>query len=264
MDDFLKSWEDSSVKEVIYVNKEGEVRAVSNSMENDEFGYNVGDREYFIAAVGAPEGSYFIGEPIKARFGIIENSYLIPFSAPVYDSQGELQGVLGLNVALNEFVDQYLNKAKITEGAKIYLLNSKGDFIYNDVEEDIGKNVLDFVGEESFAGSKYIRELFQKTIDSDLKLGAFDLVLPDNFGESNPHLKRFLIAYAPLNISSQRWIIAQRLSAEDALAFIGPFYSRQIVGIIILFLVFLAISTRIARTEGFVEAINKGRGKRQS
>lgn len=260
LEDFIQAWIKTPIAEVIYADEEGIVQYVANVEGEDGVGNDVSDRGYFVNLKDSQEGEVFIGDPIRARFGVKEGSFLIPVATPVFDNNGNFEGVIASAVVVSDFTDQYLAPMKITQSSDLYLLNKDGTFLYSPNEEDIGENILTYTEDNPFLGSDFVREDLQKRLESG-ETGVIDAIAPKNPPDPRP-LKRQLVSYAPVNLNGQEWILALRISADDALAFVTPLYVRQIVVFVVVYFALLFFAVRIAKISGFREALKEGKKKK--
>lgn len=271
LDEFISDWEDSPVVEVILVDKEGIVRFVANKAgAGIKEGISVVDRDYFIWAEEAEQGDTFIGKPILPRLGAFEGQYILPVSTPVIENE-EFKGVLGFAILVPELANSYLDPLKISEDTLVYLVNSEGIFLYSSIPGLVGKNMFDYLRENSFPGSETIIGLIQDKISESEDEGAFSYTRPDRRNEKT--MSRYLLAYSRIHLrkapeqkeTAKPWFLAVECPAEEILSFYGRFQKQQLTELFFLVFVVLAIlllvilTIRIAQRDSYLNGFVDGR-----
>ena len=236
---------DENGKAVLNLNISGQGLLSAESLE---------DRDYFIWSKTAKSGEVFLGKPVISRLGASKGKMIVPVSSPIFRA-GKYAGVLTSAVVLSDLTSGFLNPLKISEKSEVYLIGNDGAIIYSDrFQEPVGKNVFTYLGDNSFLGSKYIKSEVQKALEGK-KEGKARVVYPI-FDQSGKFLER-LVAYAPINLGNgQFWYLAVSTPIKDALIFMAPFYTRQIILTILIFIAILIYSVRFSRTVGFREGHN--------
>lgn len=253
---FVSEWFNTPVFSALTVDKKGMVDVLyekANLFISNETPIKVDDRDYFIWAKNAKQSEVFISSLIYPRSGTVQNSYLLTLSTPIF-KDGSFDGIFVATVLLNDLTKSYLNDMKISDATEIYVIANNGNIIYSDkFEELVGKNVFAYLGDNSFLGSKYIKAEVQKALESK-KEGKTRIVYPKSDKEG---LSERLIAYAPIDLANdQLWYLVVSTPLEDALIFMAPFYTRQIILTSLIFVAILIYSVRFSKMVGFREGHN--------
>ena len=236
LDDFTKSWKDTPADEAIFVDRNGNPKAVSPAIPTGNA--NLSDREYFKWAVTAKKGDFFIGEPIIARFGKYEGQYIIPIASPV-TSDGQFGGVLASAISIPKLAESYLLPLKFSDSMRIYLINSKGTLLYAPTAKLIGVNYIDYLKAHPFLGSEIIEGWLKQRAEGTSP-GKLDIVLPNE--QKGGLLTRFLIAHTPVFYGNSHWLLAVAIPADEALGLIAPVYVNQLGFLLAAFLSILLLT----------------------
>ena len=234
------------------INKDGQPVLNLNDLGRGQVnGLSFSDRDYYLWSKTAKPREIFVGKPVVSRLGASSGKMIIPIASPII-RKGEYEGVLTAAVILSDLTDSFLNPLRISDNSEAYLIKNDGEIIYADrFSEAVGKNVFSYLGDNSFLGSKYIKTEVQKVL-ADNKEGKMKAVYP-KFGNSEGFSER-LVAYAPIDLKDgQLWYLAVSTPIEDALVFMGPFYSRQILLTIFIFIAILIYAVRFSKLQGFKE-----------
>lgn len=253
---FALSWKDTPVFSALTVSKEGVVDIVYEKDAKFIPSGNpilVNDRDYFVWAKKAKSGDIFIGDLIKPRSGTLQESYLLTLSTPIIRN-GTFDGVFVTTILLDDLTISYLDSLRISDATEVYLLKDDGRLIYSDrFTDSIGKNIFEFLGDNSFSGSKYIKAEVRKALESKEE-GKTRIIYPKFDKEG---LSERLIAYTPIDLANnQLWYLVISTPLEDTLAFMAPVYSRQVLLTILIFLAILIYAVRFSRMVGFREGHN--------
>lgn len=117
--------------DVFLATKEGELVGVAN--RHQLLGNNVAKQEWFSSVL---QGK--INTVSDMHFDQDVEAYTVAYSAPVVDKNGNLLGVISTRFNWN-YIHDIINKAKISEKGKVYLVNIRGEVIASLQEEDIFK-----------------------------------------------------------------------------------------------------------------------------
>lgn len=251
LNEYIKRWEGTPVAGVILLDEKGVVISNGNRNLTPEVGVSLADRKYFSWAKTAKRGDLFISEPLVSRLGASKGKYIVVVATPTVDEDG-VKGLVAASVILEELTDQYISPLKISDDTRIYLIDDSGVIIASPFERLIGMNYLDNILKSDIPGSGKIYEILKNSLASNDE-GKMDIALPDE--TKNGLLTRFLIAKSPINIEGNHWILAIATPASDALAYLAPFYFRDLAVVGVAFLAFLIISIRIAKVVGYREAV---------
>ena len=259
LEEFVFYWEKTSVVEAAIFNKDGKLLFVGNKAKTgfvaEPF---VADRDYFIASVQAKSGEVFVGKPILPRFGAFQEELLVPISTPIFD-KGEFKGVLVAGLLLSKLTDDYLSPLKISPQTEVYILSGEGEIIYAPFKEIVGKNIFEYISEKPFLGSGVLMKGIKESLARGGE-GKLDIVYPKSV--TNLAFKRRLIAYSPIKIKDRYLFLAVATPIEDALAFIGPIYTKEMAVLVITFLAIIIYAVRVAKTTGFREGISMKKADR--
>ena len=122
---------------------------------------------------------------------------------------------------------------KISDTTDVYLIDHEGDLLYNSSKPDVvGTNIFELSQDKSFTGSSMSDNLI-KNILSKIKEGNFDT------GE-------YLIAYSPVVLGSQNWMLVITSPSQQVKDLAIPIYVRQISILIFAFLTFSLFGVVVA------------------
>lgn len=252
LNEYVKRWEGTPVAGVVLLDEKGVVLSNGNRNLAPEIGLSLADRDYFPWSKTAKKGDLFISEPLISRLGASKGKYIVVVAAPIVDEGGVFKGLVAASVILEELTDQYIGHLKISGDTRIYLIDNSGVIIASPFERLTGINYLDNILKSNLPGSRKTYEILKNSLASNDE-GKMDIALPDE--TKNGLLTRFLIAKSPINIGGRHWILAIATPASDALAYLAPFYFKDLAVVGVAFLAFLIISIRIAKVVGYKEAV---------
>lgn len=93
-----------------------------NHMQNEDVFYTMADREH------NPEGTAIITKPYNDYLG---EGWTITCSKPVYDGQGEMFGVVCLDVSMKKLREEFFDGFSLGETGKILWLDQEGNLFYH-------------------------------------------------------------------------------------------------------------------------------------
>ena len=236
---FTKNWSGTPVVGIIFTDTKGEIKLVASNSEDLSSGGNVSNRDYFIEASKSPNNSISIGKPFISRVpGANQTTYKIPIATPVF-SNNKFIGVLAVSISIPSLADKYLNSLKISSRTGIFLISSNGDFLNGSIPETADENIFQLAEEHPFLGDKIIIPMIRQklALTQETKL---DIAIPDFTTEK---ITRTLIASSPTNLSpSMKSMLVVTTPLEDALIFISPFMFRNIILVIVIYIISITIS----------------------
>jgi hypothetical protein len=250
--DYMTRWQGTPIAGVVLIDTEGEVKFNGNRNKVPEVGGYLGDRQYFSWAKTAHSGEVLITPPVISRLGASAGKYILNVSSPIFDSNGEFNGLLSTSVIIEELTDLYIKPLKITDSSFEYLLNENGDVLATDQEGIIGLNFFDQLNKVPFLGSTVLSDGLKKAISSRAE-GKIRVAYPVNLESMIP--KKMLVAYASVEIGGNYFVLATATPEEDALVFLTPIYVRSIGIIAGAFFVIVLLGIRVAKVRGYKEAV---------
>jgi len=214
-------------------------------------GTMVDDREYYIWSKTAKEREVFWGEPILSQIGGSKGKMIIPISTPII-RDGRFKGVLAASIILPDLTKDFLDPLKISNNSEVYLFKDNGEIIYSGkFEETVDKNIFSLIDENKFLGSEYIKGEIKKALNSG-KEGKLRIAYPTS--NNTAILSERLLAYSPIDLGNgEVWYLVMSTPVMDALVFMGPFYTRQIILTILIFMAILIYAVRFSKMRGFKE-----------
>lgn len=233
MDAFVEQWRDSGlVGGVVLIDKKGIVRLNSNILGTSDVGASLADRDYFTWTKSLPEeGEYFVGEPVAFRLGATKSQIIVPVASPVYQ-KGVFVGVLVASVKLYPLTEAYLELMKISDQTDVYLINERGDLLYGSHAQDkVGTNIFDLL--------QIPQNVLNTTEEGNLQLSFLD----PKSGKSEEHL----VAYSPILLGSQNWVLIMASPTQDVSNFTKPIYVRQTAILLLVSLTILLFGLIVAR-----------------
>lgn len=229
MDIFVEQRRDNGlISGVVLTDSNGIVRFNSNVLGTRDIGESLADRAYFVWAKNQAEvGEYYISEPVIGRLGASKGQTIIVVS-PTYQND-EFNGVVAASLKLEPLVERFFGLMKLSDQTKMYLIDRQGKLLYSKSNPDsAGSNFSGlFLADKTFTDN--IKKALNESREGQLKT------------------KTDLIAYAPVLIGSQKWLLIVMTPREEAIDLVAPFYVRQVALLILtLFtiLLFGAIAIR--------------------
>lgn len=254
IDGFMERWTDTPVAGVVLIDTSGNVKFNSNRNGTHDVGGYLGDRDYFEWSKTAKTGQIFISSPVVSRLGASQGKYIVTVSTPVLDANGDYKGVLSASVILEELSAQYITPLKITDTSYEYLLNEKGDVLVSDQEGIGGLNFFDQMAKIPFMGSAILTGRLKDALLSRQE-GKLRAAYPVDL--HTYILVPMLVAYSPVSVGDNHLMLAISTPENDTLAFLTPFYFRDLGVAGLAFFAFLIIAVRIAKVTGYEEGLEK-------
>ena len=246
LSDFVSGWADTPVTGTVLTDEDGVVQININKISKPEVGTLLANRPYFIWAKEAARGKVYVSEPIVSRLGASKGQSIITISTPIVQNAG-FRGVLVVSVLLKDLTSDYLDPLKISERTQVNLLDSDGNFLH-----------FNYLSGVNFPASERLVSLLKERLKS-AKEGKVNVTYPDIDGT----LRRYLVAYAPINYANKDWLLAISTPVDDAMAFYRPFSktNRSTLAIFVLvvlaFAIFTIVLVRIAQKDAFARGYNR-------
>lgn len=168
-----------------------------------------GDRDFFIWAKDhGQKGEYFISQPYIGRFGPSKGQAIISVASPLFDN-GTFTGVLVSSVKLQPMLDRFLELMKASELEEEYLIDGRGNVLYSSSNPDvIGSNFSEIISSDQTL-SETIENALISNSEGSLQAGSR------------------LIAYSPITLGTQNWLIIISSPAQEVADLAAPFYIRE-------------------------------------
>ena len=261
LDVFIDIRKDLPIGGIGVTDASGRFTATADPQGVSAVGVDISDRDYFIWAKTAKTGEVFISSPVTSRGGSTLGDYIVLVVVPVIKN-GEFKGVLATAVDLNRLTEDYLKPLLISENTRIYLINTQGTILASNIRSLIGVNYLDYIAQKPFLGDKIVGEELRKRL-AVREEGKLNLALPNEREEGK--LTPFLIAYSPVvyKPSGDFWLLAVATPESDALLFISPIYTRQIMIFVLVFFAILILAVRFSKATTYREATEVKSAKRK-
>ena len=253
---FVKQWENTPVTSIILLDEAGTVTKAAYTEIAGGVGASLKDRGYFIWAKTAEKGEYYISETIKSRLRG-ENYFVVVVASPIKDENGNFKGALLVGISVTRLTEQYLTHLKISDATEIYLVRTDGTLLYTPFKELLGENMFDYIKAHPFLGSEVLLGEIRKRME-DVREGKALFAYPEKAGAAFP-LKSRMLAYSPVPVTGQDWILVIATPVEDALISMGPIYLRFLIGLLIVFLILLAMGIRLAKILAYREMAKKAK-----
>ncbi len=250
LDKFIDTWAGTSLVGVVVSSDQGIVQ-YSGSRERllgDEW-VSVKDRDYFKWAASAKEWEVRMFPPVLSRSGGTKGKYVIPVTAPIFDHAGKFKGEVTAVLLLSELARDYTAPLEISDQTRSFLVAKNGDVWFSSQGNFDGKNILHEL-DGAFTGSGVIKLKAEDALKSKRE-GKIEIALP--LFEDRTTLQTYLIAYSPVNLESESGYLILATPRNDVLAYVGPFYLREMGMMFMLFAVILVISIRVAKMNAVVE-----------
>ena len=201
-------------------------------------------------------------EAIKSKHFIWTDPYIfftsqkpgITSASPVYDSEGELLGVIGVDIEIDEISD-FLSKLKIGKNGKAFIVSQTGDVIaFPDITkikhsvEGSEKIRLTKIGELKDEVSRKIYASFISTIESsDVKKPVFLTIEHEN--------ENYHAMFSPFKNTQWPWFIGIYIPEDDYLGDIKENGLFNIYISIVIAVIFSIIGFFIARS--IIKPVNR-------
>ena len=257
LDEFIDEWKDTPVSGVIVTDADGIIKFNSNKYGPSVIGESVSDRKYFEWAKDAGFDEVYIGNPVKPRFGALENQYVVTITTPEQEN-GEFSGVINIAVLLSELTESYITPLKTSDANMFYLVSEDGTILYGPNEELIGVNYIDYLTKNDFPDSALAKEVLSEAAER-MKDGTLVLTLPE---AKTGKLNRFLIAYSPVKMVRSHWTLVVVMADDNLNEAYLPFRINQVIVLIFLvatilsFSAFLLVSVRVTRKKAYLKGLN--------
>lgn len=248
----VEGYKSTPINGVILVDEKGKVLLNPNIKGEGPISSELlSDRDYFIWSKDAKEGEIFFGSPVVSRLGASKGRMIVPVAAPII-REGKFQGILVASVVIDDLTSQYLDDLRISEKSEVYLIKQDGTIIYSDRFTDpVGKNIIEILKNNTFLGSRLLLDKVDQFLKGKNE-GKEIIAYPSL--ENQTVFSRRLVAYSPINLGrDQYWYLAISTPIKDALVFMAPFYTREILLVILIFLSVSIYISYFARSKGFNE-----------
>ncbi len=228
MDVFIEQWHDSGlIGEVALTDRRGVVQFNSNILGTVDAGTSLADRDYFAWAKTAKEGQYFVGQLVVSRLGASKGQTIIPVASPVFRN-GVFVGVVVVSVKLQPLAERFLDLMKISDLRDVYLVNERREVLYS-------SRASNMVGVSLF-------EVLQVSDDFKNALAASQ--------EGKLQTGGRLVAYSPILLDNQNWLLIVSSPVDEVVDFITPMYIRQISILLLTLLTILLFGVAVRRDYG--------------
>lgn len=230
LDGFIEQRRDSGfIGGVILTDMNGIVKLNSNILGTKDIGQSLANREYFAwAKEQAKDGDYYISKPVISRTGVSKGQMIIPVVSPVY-LNGKFSGIVTASVFLKPLVERFFGLMKVSDQTQIQVIDQDGGLIYsNSYSGAVGSNI---------SGLFLDDQALKTGINNALNIKKEGQFISD----------KQLVAYAPISLGSQDWLLIISSDKKEVENMMRPVYIR-LVAILILtaltFLLFAAFSVK--------------------
>lgn len=214
---------------VVLTDKQGIVLFNSNVLGTRDLGQSLADRDYFVwARDRASEGEYFISDPVISLLGASKGQPIVVVASPVYQND-EFTGVVAASVILGPLTQRFLELMKASELEEVYLIDGRGNVLYSNSNPNvIGSNFSEIISEDQTL-SETIENALSSNSEGGLQVGSR------------------LIAYSPITLEAQTWLIISSSPAQEVADLATPIYIRQTAVVLVAafsIILFAAIAIR--------------------
>lgn len=147
-----------------------------NHMQNEDVFYTMADREH------NPEGAAIITRPYNDYLG---EGWTITCSKPVYESEGEMFGVVCLDVSMKKLREEFFDGFSLGDTGKIFWLDQEGNLFYHSDYENLS----------SVQGEMYDKNIFDLSLSQEERAAVEKAINGQNgtilFG--GPHSQQILV-----------------------------------------------------------------------
>lgn len=264
LDAFIKEWESTPIKGVVWVNELGvrQGSATTGGFEPIEEGVKVGERDFFKKAKNGREGKVYIGKSMLPP-GMKESVLIVPVATPVFRNS-QFKGALIAAVVIADLTKEYLEPLQLSKETRVYLVRQDGVFLYASTEQLIGANYFDGLKAIDFPGREETEWKLRQALESG-EAGDLDIELPDQ--AEGGVIKRFLASYTPVRMpeADGYYWLAIALPVEKATDLYGPFVTELGVGILLMVLLgfglaaLVLLAWRVIQKEAFEDGFKEGK-----
>lgn len=203
LDAFVDQWRESGlVAGIVLTDNRGVVILNSSIGGTADVGESLADRDYFVWAKNQKgEGEYFIGAPVISRLGASEGQTIVTVASPVFTGN-VFRGVVSVAVELLPLTQRNLELLRISDRTEVYLVDQSGNTLY------------------SSSGSR--------TLSTNL----INIITTSQEGQLQKEGR--LIAYSPVALGSQKWVLVVASPLEEVVSRSMPLHIRQVVILILV------------------------------
>ncbi|MDY6965419.1 MAG: sensor histidine kinase [Halobacteriota archaeon] len=156
---------------------------------------------------------------------------------PIYEDEG-FKGVILAIIKLSTITNYFLSPIKSGETGNAYMIDDKGEVIFEKDIGMIGKNYIKFLNTTNMSWTEAM-PLIERQINGGEGTGYYYWYNNNNINNISQGGTRHIIAYAPLKSCNQIWSVGVRTPVNEVDRMISSLYIRQmtfifaVVGIII-------------------------------
>lgn len=207
---------------VVLTDEKGIVKFNSHILETEDIGQLLIDKDYFIWAKTQQEsGEYFISQPTISQLGESKGKVIVVVTSPVFRND-VFTGVVAATVKLQPLLERFLGLMKVSDQSEVYLFDQDGSLLYNN------------------RNSEYISlNIAEISLDDEMLVSNIKSVLSTN-QEGDFRTEKNLVAYIPVELGTQNWLLVIASSIEEIEALGRPFLVRQIaISVLVVFTLIL-------------------------
>lgn len=129
---------DTELEAAVFADKDGNAVNIKNNSI-----INIAEREYFQKAKNTKKTC--IGDLVVSK---MTGNKVLSFAVPIFDESGDFQGIVFSQVAIKS-LESTLGKIKVAKTGSAMILSIKGDYIFCNKTDRVGKNLKDFIKDPS-------------------------------------------------------------------------------------------------------------------
>lgn len=205
---------------VVLTDKEGIVKFNANVLRTSEVGESWADRQFFTwAKTEAKKGEYYISRPMVGRLGVVQDQTLIAVASPVYRND-KFSGVVASSVKLEPLFERFFGLMKLSDQTSVYVIDETGNIVFTNSNQQT-------TSYQSF------KEKFEDLLSSNRE-GQFTT-------------DKYLVAYAPISLGIQKWLLINFSPIQEAVEQAKPVYIPQTAMFILTTIIIFSIGTLVGR-----------------
>lgn len=148
-----------------------------------------------------------------SRIGATKDQMIVVVASPVFKNS-TFTGVLGSSVKVQPLVERFFGMMKVSDQTVVYLVDEGGDLIYSNSDVDV-------------LSDQTLSDRIKKALSSEEE-GQFTT-------------DKYLVAYSPLTLGVQKWLLIVSSPVQEAAEQTIPFYIRQTIMFIVTSLIILLV-----------------------
>jgi PAS domain S-box-containing protein len=149
---------------------------------------------------------------ISEIFTAVQGFKTIALAYPIFDENNNYEGTLSTLIPFRHISEKIISDLYFTEKANVNLISDKGNIIYSEQLDQIGKNISEV---HKF---KFLEKIFSAQKSTIRDKGVYEALNDD-----------YVYAYSTVQLSDKEWIVVLSVPFEKALESMQSFQSKYIL-----------------------------------